>query len=422
MATATWPVTFTSWPRAGSPQPASRSTSPPFATPHSGGRLSLAAENARLALAETNGDGALRFRETIIAALEAESADSPDGYNLAALDWQALLRDGVPEVEYLREPYLPKGARIWVWGATGTVKSLWALHEAAALSREGIRVSYFSEENPLREDLRRVAKLQPDPRFFRLFQRTGMDLADPRWVAVFLEAVADDAGVFLDSWTDLWSGDEKENRDVQQFDATVLKPCQARGVTPVVLHHTGHRQMFSDRGGATAGRGASSLGQKADVALEFKTAGEDLFTIVYAKSRIGGIRRPEQTFKVEDTDDDRIEIVATGSPDAHAAEQLAEMAAQAILTAPRGYLTTSELRMLIGGRKERQSAAFGLLGDDSRVRMGVEKVQTKDGKYRDSKVWRPAGGALGDRFDFGADGGASGTTPPPIGVWDGLPT
>jgi len=345
-----------------------------------------------------------------------------EGYELAPLDWQALLRDGVPEVEYIREPYLPKGARIWVWGQTGSMKSLWCEHEAASLSREGVRVSYFAEENPIAEELRRLAKLQPDPAHFRMFHRTGMDLADEKWVDALLAATKGDAVAFLDSWTDLWSGDEDSNRDMQKFDAAVLKPLQAQGVTPVVIHHMGHQQMFSDRGGATAGRGASSLGQKADVTLTFKSAGDDRFTIVYGKSRIGGLHHPECSFKVEDTDDGRIEIAETGSPEECAVEHLAELAVKAVLTAPRGYLTTTELRIAIGGRKERQTAAFAFLETDARVHAGVEKVQTRDGKSRDSKVWRPAGGVLEEGFDFAADGGLSGTTYPPIGVGDRLPT
>ena len=354
------------------------------------------------------------------AALGPDDAAAPEGFELMPLDWQTLLREGVPEIEYISEPYLPKLARIWVWGQTGSMKSLWCLHEAARLSREGVRVSYFSEENPIGEELRRLSKMAPSPDYFRMFHRTGMDLADDKWIVALLAATKGDDVAILDSWTDLWSGDEDSNRDMQKFDAGVLKPLQAQGVTPVVIHHMGHQQMFSDRGGATAGRGASSLGQKADVTLTFKSAGDDRFTIVYGKSRIGGTHHPPCSFKVEDSDDGTVTIVETVSPEDRAVAELAEKAAQAILTAPRGYLTTTELRVVIGGSKSHQTAALALLGVDSRVHAGVEKVQTRDGKFRDSKVWRPAGGVLGDGFDFAADGGVNASTHPPIGVGDGF--
>ena len=222
----------------------------------------------------------------------AAREDPPsEGYSLLAVDWVELLREGVPEVEYVSEPYFPKGARIWIWGATGSYKSLYCAGPRRGSRRAGVRVSYFSEENPIQEELRRLGRLRPDPEHFRLFHRTGMDLVDPGWVESFLNVTRGDAIVFLDTWTDLWSGDESDNRAVQQFDASVLKPLQAQGVTPVILHHTGHRYMFSaTAAGATAGRGASSLGQKADVTLEFKDAGERRFTIVYGKCRIGGVR------------------------------------------------------------------------------------------------------------------------------------
>ena len=313
-----------------------------------------------------------------------------DSYRLRAVDWTRLLAEGVPEVEYLWEPYFPKGARIWIWGATGSYKSLFCEWAAANLSRGCLRVSYFSEENPMQEELRRLAKVRPDPEYFRLFHRTGMDLTDPAWVESFLSVTRGDAVVFLDSWTDLWGGDEKENREVQQFDARVLKPMQAQGATPVVLHHTGHRQMFSDRGGATAGRGASALGQKADVTLEFKDAGEDRFTIIYGKCRIGGVRVPERAFRVEDEDDGTVSIIECGDPGQLATNEMVEKMVRAIVTATDGSLTTSQLRAAVGGSTKRQTEAFERLADDIRVHVEVEKVRTKDGKFRDANVWRPA--------------------------------
>ena len=43
---------------------------------------------------------------------------TPRRYDLSPLDWQTLARRRA-QVEYIFEPYLPKGARIWIWGATG---------------------------------------------------------------------------------------------------------------------------------------------------------------------------------------------------------------------------------------------------------------------------------------------------------------
>lgn len=331
-----------------------------------------------------------RALETLAHRQAAEQ--SADGYALVPLDFQTLIRDGVPEIEYIEEPYFPKGARIWIWGATGAYKSLYCAWIAAKLSRRGVRVSYFSEENPIQEDLRRLSRLQPDPDFYRIFHRSGMDLLEAGWIKTMLATTQGDEIVFLDSLTDLWTGDEDGNRAIQQFDAMVLKPMQRQGTTPVVLDHTGHKYMFSDRSGATSGRGASSKGQKADVALEFKLAGDDAFTIVYGKSRIGGLRQSPRTFKAIDGEDGRLEIIEIGSPEELAVKELAEKMVEAILTAPEGRLTTTELRAAVGGKASRQSEALGLLDSDSRVRGAPEKIQARDGKFRDAKVWRSAAG------------------------------
>ncbi len=313
-----------------------------------------------------------------------------DAYILNPLDWQALIRNGIPEIDYLDPPYIPRGARVWIWGATGTSKSMYALWMAARLSRQRIRVAYFSEENPTAEDLRRLALLRPEPDHLSFFHRTGMNLTNPKWIEAILHASEGAEAVFFDTWTDLWHGNEDSNEEVRDFDAYVLKALQARGQTPIIVHHSGHPQMFSNRKGAGAGRGASSLGQKADVALEFKTDDDGAFIIVYGKPRIGGERQPDRTFKVVDTEDGRgLDIVEVESSHTRAAQHLAEKMAQAILTAPKGFLTTSELRVAAGGGSGSQREAFALLEEDERVRVRVRKVETSDGRRRDARAWEP---------------------------------
>jgi hypothetical protein len=317
---------------------------------------------------------------------------SEDPFALADTNWLALIRDGVPKIDYLYEPYIAKGARVWLWGATGTAKSIYALWSASNMSKQGTRVSYFSEENPTTEDLRRLALLKPDPAYLRWFHRTRMDLTDPRWVESMLTACDGDEAVFLDTWTDLWHGDESSNEAVRDFDANVLKPLQAQGATPIIVHHTGHPQMFGGRKGATAGRGASSLGQKADVTLEFKAEQDGAFTIVYGKPRIGGAVQPDRTFRVVDVEDEEaIDIIEVGGAHERAVQELADNMAEAILNAPDGYLTTSHLRTVVGGGAATQTEALALLDRSERVSCRVERVQAQDGRHRNAKTWRPVG-------------------------------
>lgn len=309
---------------------------------------------------------------------------------IVPLDWRALVRDGVPEIEYLDAArYIRRGARTWFWGPTGTSKSIYALWMAARLVERGHRVAYFSEENPLAEDLRRLALLQPGDGL-AFFHRVGMDLTEEGWIAAMLATTESFDVVIFDSWTDLWSGNESDNREIASFDKQVLKPMQAQGATPIVIHHTGHPQMFTIRKGATAGRGASSLGQKADVTLDFRCEVDGAFTITDGKPRIGGASQPDRTFRVTDTDDGGIDVVEVASPKDRAVEDLAEKMVLAIGSAPRGYLTNGELRAAVGGRSERQREAMDLLVTDERVIGTTERVTAADGRARDAKVWRPA--------------------------------
>ena len=85
-----------------------------------------------------------------------------------------------------------------------------------------------------------------------------------------------------------------------------------------------------------------------------------------------------------------IDIIEAPAAEARVVERLAETMTQAILTAPKGYLTTSEVRAAAGGARDRQSSALSLVGTDPRIASEVEKVQTRDGKLRDAQVWRPA--------------------------------
>jgi AAA domain len=298
------------------------------------------------------------------------------------LDWQAMLRDGVPPVDYLDPPYFVRAARTWGWGPSGTAKSIFAMWKAAALTRAGHRVVYISEENPLVEDIRRLGRLNPDPDLMIVYHREGVDLARPEWVREVLRVSEGAAMTVFDSWTDCWQGDENDNRAVQQFDSTVLKKLQDLGVAPFVIHHTGHPSMFGARKGVNAGRGASSLGQKADVVLAFSAgmAGEiQTFKLSYPKGRVGGEAPPEQLFRVVDTEDGGLDILPEGSVQEIEDVAAVEDIVQAIMGSDAGELTSGAVRKLAGGRG-RQQRVMELLHADPRLEV-VEGV-------RNRRLWR----------------------------------
>ena len=165
-------------------------------------------------------------------------------------------------------------------------------------------------------------------------------------------------------------------------------------MTPVVIHHLGHRQMFSNRGGATAGRGASSLGQKADVTLEFKNAGEDLFTIIYGKCRIGGLYHPDgpSRWRTPTTAASRCRVRV---PEPRSNSWRRRWCRPSLRH--RKDLTTSSCAPSWAVAETRGGRPRDGLDDDDRVR-GVEKVQQKTASSATRRSGGPRG-ALGVRED-----------------------
>jgi hypothetical protein len=75
--------------------------------------------------------------------------------------------------------------------------------------------------------------------------------------------------------------------------------------------------------------------------------------------------------------------------------------AQAVLTAPNGLLTTTELRAAAGGASEDQTEALSRLKDDDRVENTRRRVATRDGKSREASIWDPGGEAASDSAGVG---------------------
>ncbi len=234
-------------------------------------------------------------------ALTESYADTGDGWVPTwpqPTNWAKEIAAGVPEVEYLVEPYVPAGARIWIVGAAGTMKSWWALATSARLSREGRRVVYISEENPRAVELRRLSRIDADPERQVLYLGEGFDLKRDDHVRRLHEVTDSAALVVLDTLTAVWSGDESSNAEIAGFDRTVLAPLVARGTSILVVHHTGHPGLFGPRRGVSAPRGASAIGQKADELLVFESAAGGGTMIRHAKSRVIGDLEPVRSFEL----------------------------------------------------------------------------------------------------------------------------
>jgi AAA domain len=255
----------------------------------------------------------LRSDGTIAEIPVATRVVASSEFRLEPLDVADLLARDPEPCRYLN-PLLPERRRVWAFGASETAKSIWALWLMCRLTRDGRRVTYISQENPLDEEIRRLRRLKPDPAFLRFFHDAGLDLMLPDHVAALRSATEGADAVVLDTLTACWSGPEDDNGAIAAFDREVLMPITAAGATVLTLDHTGHPQAFVRRRGVNAGRGASAKGQKADVVLEFIAHAEHEFVIRVGKMRAGdGRRPPDALMRVVDTEDGGLDIESVPS-------------------------------------------------------------------------------------------------------------
>jgi len=197
----------------------------------------------------------------------------------------------------------------------------------------------------------------------------------------------------LDTLSALWSGDEASNAEVVKLDRDVLAQLvRATGITPVVIHHTGHPQAFVNRGGAGAGRGASGMGQKADVVLVFQATGVREFTVDHSKNRTaGGYKEPKARFRIVDTDDGGLDIERLGmATDPRVAECMD--AASEIVAASDGTLGTNALKAALnergfGGSTVNPALAELKSENPPRLRQVDGDVIGADGRRRKGRPW-----------------------------------
>jgi hypothetical protein len=76
---------------------------------------------------------------------EIADADRRDGgFDSLPLNYERLIAEGLPEVQYLDRPYIPAGTSIWAAGPAESGKSIFALWVSCRLSRARVRVVYIT--------------------------------------------------------------------------------------------------------------------------------------------------------------------------------------------------------------------------------------------------------------------------------------
>jgi hypothetical protein len=315
------------------------------------------------------------------------------------VDFEKVRAEGIPEIEWLDAPYIPRGAHLQIVGPTEASKSMWVQWRCAVLSRMGIRVVYIQGENPFAVEFDRWERLKPDHKFFTLYHLIGeLDLAN-EWQAEWIRRISKDADlVVLDTWTSFWSKGEG-NEETIEYENVIVAPIKSHGTTLVTIHHEGHPQQFGQRKGSGAGRGGSAQGQKADVVLDFDATKEpNEFVINHGKAArfSKGKKEPARRYRVIDTEDGGLDVEELGE---HVPEGMLECAGKLreVIEAEAENRTMTFRRVQDAGRQlgfgtETVSKAMEFLkaGEDVQVLVGVPIVNKAGGTSK-GNLWLPAG-------------------------------
>lgn len=195
-------------------------------------------------------------------ALEADDPDDPDS-GLQRSRLGALLRDGVPDPEWLLEDVLYAQGIHWISGEPGKGKTIFMLGLAVHLMKQGKTVMWVDEEAGLIQTARRLGYYGLDPdladeRFF-YFDRPAITMSEPDLHALFQRAteIEPDMVVF-DSVADMLvqAGlEEDNNSEVSGWAKGVLEPLKFQHhAAVVVLDHV--TKSKDSRGGWSRGAGA----------------------------------------------------------------------------------------------------------------------------------------------------------------------
>lgn len=179
------------------------------------------------------------------------------------------------DTEWLFEPYVPRAARVLLYGASGSLKSLWAAWLGAHLSQEGHRVAYFNLEMQQSRFAKRMRQLPyADPKNFKVFGKFMMG----QHLGTAIKNFEGYSLLIVDSWSqaqgDLSSND---NDGISRLDAEFFQPLiAATGATVMLIDNTG-KDTVTEKGKVKAdeARGASRKKDIQEVALWFDRPYQD---------------------------------------------------------------------------------------------------------------------------------------------------
>jgi hypothetical protein len=329
------------------------------------------------------------LEDSLRALEEQRPAENLDEQWPIRTDLPLLLQAGIPEPLFIDpDRLLPEASRVLAVGPAESGKSLWAAWIASRLTREGLEVTYLSQENPLPEDVRRWGRLRPDYDRLHFYHGQSFDLAVPDHVDKITTIAAKSSLIVIDTLSAAWSGDENSNKEIAELDRIALGPLSRDGSTVLLLDHTGHPSQFVTRKGVSAARGASSKGQKVDTLLEFVPQGPSSFRIEPGKMRAGGVLPAPMSCQVVDTDDDGLDIqIDRNAPESRVMDCASRIVA--LVSGSEDPLPTKSVRAAVSGfGQEIVSQAIDLLLYEQPPR--VRRYDGKTRKGQRAKLWAPA--------------------------------
>lgn len=320
----------------------------------------------------------------------------PDGGVLYPPDDPLLPTDmritEVAPVEYVIDPYGPKGAVVFLAGATGSSKSVVGQSWGSALTRQGLPIAYYDGELPEAVAKSRMHRLGADLDLLRYFHRPGLDFENPVDRARILYACHGCAAVFFDTLSSFFFAEEGDNPAFVRVYQTLLAPLADMGMTVFVLDHSGVPSSANPRKGVHILRGQSAKAQKADVVIHAEANGPKAFSLNIVKaSRYVTDDEPKAYFRVRDTEDGGLEVAPEGQVAGHSrqAVELADRMVDAIVAAGPEGITATDLQTALGCGRPTYRAASALLEleESPRVRQ-VRTSKRSASNGRDYPAWR----------------------------------
>lgn len=173
-----------------------------------------------------------------------------------------------PPPAFWLHPILPKNAYVLVYGETEAAKSIVFAALSAQASCLGVKVSFYSLENPPHVDRDRFRRLRPCRDYLR-YSNEPLDLSRPDQISALVEderSWGADLVVF-DTYAHAYqSRSEDGNARAIEFARVVRHLMHEVGCTVIVLDHTGYMNP-------TEPRDASAKRQQVDVAIQMEKGG-----------------------------------------------------------------------------------------------------------------------------------------------------